>query len=78
MPDTSVLTTIRPITNSSDLYFQWMTYRMEVLQKRLGGMLKALERQHYSNKPTDAQRIKDFLKAQEEWLSITNREIIIA
>ncbi|KAF2138211.1 uncharacterized protein K452DRAFT_277207 [Aplosporella prunicola CBS 121167] len=75
MPDDSVLTTIRPITNLSELYFQWTEYRIEILQERLRGMLKVLEEQHRAERPTDVKRIKEFLKLQEEWLSITNKEI---
>ena len=75
MSDDSVLTTIRPITNLSELYFQWTEYRIEVLQERLRGMLKVLEEQHRADRPTDVKRIKEFLKLQEEWISITNIEI---
>lgn len=74
--DTSVLTTIRPISDLSELYFQWMGYRVEVLQGRLQGMLNALEEDYRAKKPTDIDRIKQFLKEQEDWLSITEKEIL--
>ncbi|KIW99394.1 uncharacterized protein Z518_11382 [Rhinocladiella mackenziei CBS 650.93] len=76
VPDSSVLTTIRPISESSELYFQWTEYRMEVLQERLRRMLKVLEEQHRANKPTDIKKIKKFLQQQEEWIAGTNREIV--
>ncbi|OAP61756.1 hypothetical protein AYL99_03959 [Fonsecaea erecta] len=75
-PDSSVLTTIRPITNLSDLYFQWTEYRVEVLQERLRVMLDVLREQHHASQPTDAVKIKEFLRQQVDWLSITDREIV--
>ncbi|KAF2653431.1 hypothetical protein K491DRAFT_633813 [Lophiostoma macrostomum CBS 122681] len=75
MHDT-VLTTIRPITNHSELYFQWTEYRVEVLQERLRMMVKMMEQQHRAGRKTDKARIKEFLRQQEEWLRITNDEII--
>lgn len=76
VPDDADLKTIRPITNHSELYYQWAKYRVEVLRERLRGMLDALEEQHQEGKSTDAGRIKGFLKEQEEWLQRTNSEIV--
>ncbi|KIW98628.1 uncharacterized protein Z519_00289 [Cladophialophora bantiana CBS 173.52] len=76
IPDSSVLTTIRPITNLSDLYFQWTEYRVEVLQERLRLMLEVLREQYHAHTPTDVRKIKEFLQQQADWLSITNREIV--
>jgi hypothetical protein len=75
--DSSVLTSIRPISDHSELYFQWTEYRVEVLQQRLRVMLGALKEHHQKGKPTDAVRIKNFLREQEEWLSRTNEEIVV-
>jgi hypothetical protein len=74
--DSSVLTTIRPITEPSQLYFQWTEYRIQVLQERLQRMLKDLQQQHYNEKPTDVKAVKKFLQQQEEWLYQTNKEIV--
>lgn len=76
MMDTSVLTTIRPITDHSDLYYQWAEYRAEVLQDRLRAMLKLLREQHRAGRTTDKARLKQFLKEQEDWLEHTNKEIV--
>ena len=74
--DDSVLTSIRPITEHSELYFQWTEYRIEVLQERLRTMMKEMEKQHRAGRRTDKERIKRFLKQQEQWLKITNDEIV--
>ncbi|KIW03326.1 uncharacterized protein PV09_05538 [Verruconis gallopava] len=76
MMDTSVLTTIRPITDHSQLYYEWAEYRTEVLQDRLRAMLKVLREQHRAGRKTDKVRLKKFLKEQEEWLARTNEEIV--
>ncbi|ETI24709.1 hypothetical protein G647_04078 [Cladophialophora carrionii CBS 160.54] len=78
VPDSSVLTSIRPISNLSELYFQWTEYRVEVLQARLQIMLDTLREHHRAGNPTDVAKIKDFLKQQEEWLCCTNKEIVQA
>lgn len=76
--DTSVLTSIRPLSEPSELFFQWTEYRLEVLQDRLRVMLKDLEENHCADRPTDVKKIKHFLQQQEEWISATNREIVEA
>lgn len=74
--DSSVLTSIRPISNHSDLYYQWTKYRIEVLQKRLEALLQLVEQDRRENKPTNKQMIKGFLQEHEEWLALTNKEIV--
>lgn len=76
VPDDADLVTIRPISDKSELYFQWTKYRIEVLRERLRGMLEVLHDEHDAGKVTDAVRIKDFLKKQEDWLVRTNNEIV--
>lgn len=38
--DESVLTGVRPISNTSDLYTQWTQYRLQNLEERIRDMLK--------------------------------------
>jgi hypothetical protein len=73
--DSSVLTSIRPLTEHSELYFQWTEYRVEVLQERLRLMLKVLQEQHRAGRKTDIVRIKSFLQEQGDWIAGTSREI---
>lgn len=74
--DNSVLTTIRPISDHSQLYYQWSKYRIEVLQKRLQSLMTVVEEQHRANLPTDKELLKDFFEQQEAWLSATRKEIV--
>ncbi|KAK7419269.1 hypothetical protein QQX98_003421 [Neonectria punicea] len=74
--DDSVLTSIRPISDPSELYYQWTKYRVEVLQERLKKMLDLLEENRRAGNPTDVTKVKELLQQQESYLSITNKEIV--
>jgi prephenate dehydrogenase len=74
--DNSVLTSIRPISDHSELYYQWTKYRVKVLQDRLQNLLEAVEEHHHAKKPTDKELLKNFFQQQEEWISTTNKEIV--
>ncbi|KAH6984439.1 hypothetical protein BKA56DRAFT_517514 [Ilyonectria sp. MPI-CAGE-AT-0026] len=74
--DDSVLTSIRPISEPSELYYQWTKYRVEVLQERLKSMLNEMEENHRAGKQTDVKRVKEVLEQQEKYLAITNHEIV--
>ncbi|KAK2762979.1 hypothetical protein CKAH01_16010 [Colletotrichum kahawae] len=76
--DDSVLTSIRPISELSELYYQWAKYRAEVVRARLDAMLKTLEEDHDAGKQTDIRGIKQFLLRNEEYFAITNKEIVEA
>lgn len=71
-----MLTSIRPISELSELYYQWAKYRAEVVQERLKAMIETLEENHEVGKQTDVRGIKQFLQQQEEYLAVTNREIV--
>ncbi|KAH0420653.1 hypothetical protein CcaCcLH18_13896 [Colletotrichum camelliae] len=74
--DDSVLTSIRPISELSELYYQWAKYRAEVVRARLDAMLKTLEEDHDAGRQTDIRGIKQFLLRNEEYFAITNKEIV--
>ncbi|KZL81735.1 hypothetical protein CI238_10812 [Colletotrichum incanum] len=76
MKDDSVLTSIRPISDHSELYYQWTKYRFGVLQERFKAMLKTLEEEHDAVKQTDIKNVKYFLAQQEDYIAVTNREIV--
>ncbi|CAI0647304.1 unnamed protein product [Colletotrichum noveboracense] len=74
--DDSALTSIRPISELSELYYQWAKYRAEVVRARLDAMLNTLEEDHDAGKQTDVRGIKQFLLQNEEYFAITNKEIV--
>ncbi|KAI8315766.1 hypothetical protein K4K59_000701 [Colletotrichum sp. SAR11_240] len=74
--DDSVLTSIRPISELSELYYQWAKYRAQVVKARMEAMLHTLEENHDAGRQTDVKEIKRFLKQNEEYLSITDAEVV--
>ncbi|KAJ0382268.1 hypothetical protein COL922a_012915 [Colletotrichum nupharicola] len=74
--DDSALTSIRPISELSELYYQWAKYRAEVVRARLDAILNTLEEDHDAGKQTDVRGIKQFLLQNEEYFAITNKEIV--
>ncbi|KAF2726721.1 hypothetical protein EJ04DRAFT_547558 [Polyplosphaeria fusca] len=74
--DTSVLTTIRPLSDLSELYFQWTRYRIEVLQERLRGMQEVMGEEQEGGRGADGEKIRGFLRGVEEWVRGTWGEIV--
>lgn len=74
--DDSVLTSIRPISEHSELYYQWAKYRVEVVQERLQAFLRTLVEDHAGDQPTDVSKIKKFLAQQRDYIAITDEEIV--
>ena len=73
--DDTVLTTVRPISNLSDLYGQTVEYQLENAESRIRHMLKAV-RDSMKAGATDVKTIKSFLDFEINALSRLNKEII--
>ncbi|SLM36918.1 hypothetical protein LPUS_06636 [Lasallia pustulata] len=76
LPDDTVLTTVRPISNLSELYFQFSEYRLEILEERIRDKLKTLRETKRSGKKFNTLSLKKFLKEQEQFLAHMNKEMI--
>ena len=76
LADDSVLTTVRGISDLSELYYEYGRYRLEMLEERVRAQLKRLRESHASGKKTDTKALKFFLGEQEHFLQRTNREIV--
>lgn len=73
--DDTVLNTVRPISNLSDLYGQTVEYQLENAESRIRQMLKNV-RDSMKAGATDVKSIKSFLDCEIETLSHLNREIV--
>lgn len=73
--DDTVLTTVRPISNLSDLYGQAVEYQLENAEARIRNMLKNL-RDSMKAGATDVKAIKSFLEFEIITLSHLNDEIV--
>ncbi len=76
LPDDTVLTTVRPISNLSELYFQFSEYRLEILEERIRDQLKIMRESSKGSKKINTTRLKNFFREQELFLAHMNQEVI--
>lgn len=75
-PDDTVLTTVRPISNLSELYFQFSEYRLEMLEKRIRKQLKQMRDRRGVHRGFDTWGMKRFLAEQEKFLAHMDKEMV--
>ena len=73
--DDTVLTTVRPVSNLSDLYGQTVEYQLENTQSRIRYMLKSI-RDSMKAGTIDVKAVKSFLDFEIHALIHLNKEII--
>ncbi|KAL9077314.1 MAG: hypothetical protein Q9157_003408 [Trypethelium eluteriae] len=76
LPDDSVLTTVRPVSDLNELYTEFATYRLEMLEERIRKQLKILRDNQQANKTLETTALKAFLSNQEEFIKRTNEELV--
>ncbi|KAK3374789.1 hypothetical protein B0H63DRAFT_480885 [Podospora didyma] len=74
--DDTVLTTVRPISHLPDLYYQFATYRLEMLAARVASQLKELADARAAGRTVATREIKRFLEEQERFVAHTNAEMV--
>jgi len=74
--DDTVLTTVRPISDLSELYYEFGEYRLEMLEARISANLKRLRARRRAGKKFETRTFKRFLTEQEEFLKHTNNEVV--
>lgn len=70
------MTTVRPISDLSELYFQFSEYRLDILEERIRAQLKDLREKKRAGKKLNTRALKKFLKEQEVFLAHMNKEIV--
>ena len=76
VPDDTVLTNVRSISDLGDLYHQFSEYRLEILEERLRGVLKSYRDNARAGKKQETKAIKAFLKEQKDFIAKTDAEIV--
>ncbi|KAI4198679.1 MAG: hypothetical protein LQ348_001999 [Seirophora lacunosa] len=76
LPDDTVLTTVRPISNLSELYSQYSEYRLEILEERVRAQLRGFRENKRDGKKINVKAMKDFIARQEDFLAHMNREMV--
>lgn len=74
--DDTVLTTVRAVSDLSELYFQYSEYRLEMLEERIRRKLKEMQEQKRTHRGFDTCAMKKFVKEQEEFLAKMDQQIL--
>lgn len=74
--DDSVLTTVRPISDPSELYYEFGEYRLQILEERIRVKLKRLREARRADKRCNTRALKEFLREQSAFLNHTDQEIV--
>ena len=74
--DDTVLTTVRPVSNLSELYYQFSEYRLEMLEERIRNQLKIMRDGERSGRKMNTKALKAFLHEQEMFLAHMNKEMV--
>ncbi|KAK4940479.1 hypothetical protein LTR10_019463 [Elasticomyces elasticus] len=74
--DDTVLTTVRPISDLSELYSQYAEYRLEMLEERVRGHLKAIRDDKRARRSFDTATTKAFMIEQRNFLDSMLREMV--
>src|SRR3954451_21877617 len=75
MKDDTVLTTVRPISDLSELYGQVTEYQLENMEERLRSVLKII-RESKQVGQTNTKVVKGFLEEEIRTLTHLNNEIV--
>ncbi|KAF1355076.1 hypothetical protein BDV97DRAFT_289886 [Delphinella strobiligena] len=76
LKDDTVLTTVRPISDLPELYYQFGEYRLSILEERLRTQLKVMREHHAAGKKVNTKLFKKFLEEQQRFLERTNEEVV--
>lgn len=76
LADDSVLTTVRPISDLSELYYDYGEYRLEILEERIRAKLHELKTKRRAGKSFETIEFKNFLEKQTAFMKHTDNEII--
>jgi hypothetical protein len=74
--DDTVLTTVRPVSDLPELYYQFTKYRLEILEERIREQLRELSDAKAAGRTVPTRKLKDFFREQEHFLAHMNREMV--
>jgi hypothetical protein len=74
--DDTILTTVRPVSNLSELYYDFSEYRLEIVEERIRTKIKQLRNTRRAGKKHDTKTMKAFLEEQIAFLNHTDHELV--
>lgn len=78
VPDESILTGSRAISNFGELFSQYTDYRLDILEERFRAKAKEERRRQQMKKPYNIPDLKAFLAEQKEYLETTIEQLEMA
>lgn len=76
VPDDSVLTTVRRISDLNELYSQWTEYRVEIVEERCRRLVKKVRERKRVGRDFDIGAVKRELEELKKMLERTSGEIV--
>lgn len=76
VPDDSVLTTVRRISDLNELYSQWTEYRVEIVEERCKRLVKKVRERKRVGRDFDVAAVKNELEELKKLLDRTSGEIV--
>lgn len=67
---------MRPISDLSELYYEFGEYRLEMLEERVRAKLQELRVRRRAGKKLETKKFKDFLRTQINFLEHMDNEIV--
>jgi len=74
--DDTVLTTVRAISDLSELYSQYAEYRFDMLEERIRAHLKEIREHKRARRGFNTAKTKAFITDQQAFLSSMLRELV--
>jgi hypothetical protein len=74
--DDTVLTTVRAVSDLSELYSQYAEYRLEMLEERVRSQLKELRDQKKARRSFNTAATKSFISEQKKFLEVMLHEMV--
>ncbi|KAK3311865.1 hypothetical protein B0H66DRAFT_629677 [Apodospora peruviana] len=74
--DDTVLTTVRPVSDLSELYYQFAKYRLEMLEERIRQQLREMTDARAADRTVPTKKMKDFFREQAEFLAHMDQHVV--
>ncbi|RMZ92677.1 hypothetical protein DV736_g98, partial [Chaetothyriales sp. CBS 134916] len=74
--DDTVLTTVRPVSDLDELYYQYTEYRLEMLEERIRAHLKEIRDRKRARRGFNTASTKGFIAEQQSFLASMMKELV--
>lgn len=76
VPEDSILTTIRPVSDLRELYNQWTEYRIEIVEERCRRLVKKVRGRKRVGRDFDVEGVKGEIEELKNFLERTSDQLV--